>query len=422
MVYTGAWFWDPDVGSSDFASYPLVDSYYCNNCCPNITSHWQKWTMWQYSSTGSVNGISGNVDLDRFDGNLAALQQLAGGSVDWSAHYVSQSWPLASSALNMVVNQSIAAEIDMKNTGAKSWSDKTRLGTTMPRDRPSAFAAPDWIGANRAAGCQAGAAPGATCAFKFTFQAPNKPGDYHEYFGMVEEGVAWFSDNGQGGPPDNDIEAWIHVDEADYHGEYVAQSYPPAPQQSITLHVGETSQGWIDLKNVGNKPWLAGTTKLAPTARDKASPLGAADWLSPTRVSTVAKDVQPGETGRFPLSLQGTKEGDFTQTFSLVEESVTWFADAPKGGGPTDDFLKVRVIVIAAGGEFNTDGGTPSAHDGGTKKNPDGGVSSSENDMGNAPPELVGGCSVGARRSSESALAMLLVALVLLARRRSARR
>ena len=32
---------------------------------------------------------------------------------------------------------------------------------------------------------------------------------YDEFFGVVEEGVAWFSDPGQGGPPDNDLEVKI---------------------------------------------------------------------------------------------------------------------------------------------------------------------------------------------------------------------
>ena len=36
---------------------------------------WSSWEFWQYSSTGSVPGISGNVDLDVFDGTLLELLQ-----------------------------------------------------------------------------------------------------------------------------------------------------------------------------------------------------------------------------------------------------------------------------------------------------------------------------------------------------------
>jgi lysozyme len=365
LIYTGGWFWNPDVQSGDFTSYPLVDSYYCSNCCPDIASPWTKWAMWQYSSTGSVGGISGNVDLDRFDGTLDDLNALAGGGFDWSASYVSQSWPLASSSLAMTVNQSIAADIVFKNTGTKTWTDKTRLGTTQPRDRASVFAGSDWIGPNRAAGCSAGAAPGANCKFSFTWHAPDKPGDFHEFFSLVDEGVAWFSDPGQGGPADNVVEAWIHVAEADYHASLTTVSY----SGTVQLAAGDETMGYVELKNIGTQAWKAGVTKLAPTPRDQASPLAASDWESPTRVSTLAADVAPGATGRFALSLGGGAIGDYHATFSLVEESVTWFADAPKGGGPADDAIQIHVVVGAASaspGPDATSGGGTSGGAGGS--------------------------------------------------------
>jgi MYXO-CTERM domain-containing protein len=53
--------------------------------------------------------------------------------------------------------------------------------------------------------------PGGTYEFKFDFHAPPTAGAYKEYFGLVQDGVAWFSDPGQGGPPDDDIEANIQV-------------------------------------------------------------------------------------------------------------------------------------------------------------------------------------------------------------------
>jgi MYXO-CTERM domain-containing protein len=54
-------------------------------------------------------------------------------------------------------------------------------------------------------------APGQTFDFKFDFHAPPTPGTYTEYFGLVEDGSVWFSDPGQGGPADTDIEANIQV-------------------------------------------------------------------------------------------------------------------------------------------------------------------------------------------------------------------
>ena len=85
---------------------------------------------------------------------------------------------------------------------------------------------------------------------------------------------------------------------------------------------------------------------MAPTPRDQASPLADAGWLSPTRITGPDAKTAPGAVGRFQFRLAGTVSGDFTQTFGLVEEGVSWFSDKPKGGGPPDTQLAVHVIVI----------------------------------------------------------------------------
>lgn len=77
MIYTGFYFWKDNVGSNAFASYPLWHAQYCTSCCPKIAVPWTKWHFWQHSSTGSVSGISGNVDLNRWDGTAAALAAFA---------------------------------------------------------------------------------------------------------------------------------------------------------------------------------------------------------------------------------------------------------------------------------------------------------------------------------------------------------
>ena len=77
MIYTGYYFWKDNVGSNAFASYPLWHAQYCTQCCPKIAVPWTKWHFWQHSSTGSVSGISGNVDLNRWDGTTTALAAFA---------------------------------------------------------------------------------------------------------------------------------------------------------------------------------------------------------------------------------------------------------------------------------------------------------------------------------------------------------
>ncbi len=362
MVYTAEGYWDGSVDSTAFSADPLWAANW-GVTCPTLATGWSNWAFWQDADNGTVSGISGAVDTDVYNGDLAALNTFAGGGADWGAQYVSQSWPLATTTMTMTVNQVLPATLTLKNIGAKSWDTNTRIGTTEPQDWVSVFAAPDWINNHRPAEASGTVAPGSNFTFKFDFQAPNTPGTFDEFFGVVQEGVSWFSAAGELGPPDNDLEAKIKVVEAEYHGQFVSQTYPGAAKV-IPMTLGETLQGSMVLTNVGTATWKAGVTKLAPTPRDKPSELAGPSWLSPTRVSTVAADVAPGGTATFPLELKANALGHFPQTFSLVEEGVTWFADAPLGGGPSDTFLEVNVEVTMDGGTIGA-GGTGGSGTGG---------------------------------------------------------
>lgn len=57
------------------SQYPLWIAHwtYDPNAIPD-TGIWDDWIFWQYSDQGSVNGISGYVDLNLFNGNLVELQ------------------------------------------------------------------------------------------------------------------------------------------------------------------------------------------------------------------------------------------------------------------------------------------------------------------------------------------------------------
>ena len=79
IVYTGKYFWRDQVGGpTSFAGNALWIAQY-TTLCPDLTAPWDTWAFWQYSETGSVPGISGGIDVDRFNGSVDELRALAGG-------------------------------------------------------------------------------------------------------------------------------------------------------------------------------------------------------------------------------------------------------------------------------------------------------------------------------------------------------
>lgn len=77
LLYTFPAFWKGSMGStSAFAGYPLWIAHYTSAAAPT-TLGWPAWTFWQYSSTASVPGIKGDVDMNRFAGTDADLARLA---------------------------------------------------------------------------------------------------------------------------------------------------------------------------------------------------------------------------------------------------------------------------------------------------------------------------------------------------------
>ena len=77
MIYTGSYFWDATGLGARFTDRPLWTAHYTSNPCPLIGDAWDDWQFWQYTDSGSVDGVRGDVDRNVFDGDEAALAAFA---------------------------------------------------------------------------------------------------------------------------------------------------------------------------------------------------------------------------------------------------------------------------------------------------------------------------------------------------------
>lgn len=78
IIYSAAGFWDTLSNTSQFAPQKLWVANY-GAMCPYMPGTWGKWSFWQDSESGSVPGVSGEIDTDQFNGSLADLTALAAG-------------------------------------------------------------------------------------------------------------------------------------------------------------------------------------------------------------------------------------------------------------------------------------------------------------------------------------------------------
>ena len=69
-VLHASWIFALPVAAVDFNRDP-----------PRLPKAWPNWAFWQHSETGAVSGVTGPVDLDRFQGDLLALQTFVAQSV-----------------------------------------------------------------------------------------------------------------------------------------------------------------------------------------------------------------------------------------------------------------------------------------------------------------------------------------------------
>ncbi|WP_255955623.1 GH25 family lysozyme [Streptomyces odontomachi] len=79
VIYTSASWWNGCTGKwgGMSAKSPLWAAHWTSAASPTIPAGFPFWTLWQYTSTGKVGGVSGSVDRDKFNGTRARLLALA---------------------------------------------------------------------------------------------------------------------------------------------------------------------------------------------------------------------------------------------------------------------------------------------------------------------------------------------------------
>lgn len=77
ILYVGPYFWRDQMGAPAWGKdYDLWIAHWTSGC-PSVPSPFTKWQFHQRTARGRVNGIQGDVDMNRFNGSAAALAAVA---------------------------------------------------------------------------------------------------------------------------------------------------------------------------------------------------------------------------------------------------------------------------------------------------------------------------------------------------------
>ncbi|MCL6454389.1 MAG: 1,4-beta-N-acetylmuramidase [Alicyclobacillus sp.] len=117
--------------TSALAKYPLWIASYGVNAPANVNG-WTEWTFWQYSDTGTVQGVTGSVDLDVYNGTVAQLRSAYGLTTADPGGTVQPSTPAAPptyTQFNVFVLDHPYAAIAVGDVTYVLWTALNTLGT-----------------------------------------------------------------------------------------------------------------------------------------------------------------------------------------------------------------------------------------------------------------------------------------------------
>ena len=73
IIYSGKNFANKYI--TTFSDYPLWLAEY-QSLYPTLPQGWNKWTFWQFSQSGKIDGVIGDVDVNRYNGEEASFNNI----------------------------------------------------------------------------------------------------------------------------------------------------------------------------------------------------------------------------------------------------------------------------------------------------------------------------------------------------------
>jgi hypothetical protein len=237
-----------------------------------------------------------------------------------AASFKDETMRVGRNTTNMARGEKSYIVVRIRNNGNQVWKNSgpniTRLATSGPIGRASAYNY-GWLSASRVANMdQSTVSPGQIATFRFWYRAPNINGTHREEFTLVHEGITWSRYFG------------LH-----FNTTVSAQNHSSVPISATSnidtsiMKKGTKAQVVFRLRNTGNATWFRSNTRLGT-----AEPIGRIStfryntWPSSNRTTVLLEEsVAPGEIGTFRFWYQAPNNtGTYEERFTPVVEGVSW--------------------------------------------------------------------------------------------------
>ncbi len=286
-----------------------------------------------------AEGISWTNDIGQF-WPVATLPPTPNYNLVYEGAFLDSAYTQPLNTNDLAPGQSYYVQFKALNTGNTTWVNSgpnpTRLGTSGPQNRSSAFYDSSWTAINRPATLQeASVAPGQVGTFAFWMQAGMQQNgtSYLEHFTPVTEGVAWMNDVGMYIPVTYNTPATAV--------SYVSQSaYSDAamtiPADLTNATVNTTYYLKLVIKNISWTTWTNDSGSLpvhlgTSNPQDRVSAFANNTWIGtgdnrPAALNEAS--VGPGQVGTFLFNITTPSTATTsTEYFRPLVENQYWLDD-----------------------------------------------------------------------------------------------
>ena len=283
-----------------------------------------------------AEGVAWTNDIGQF-WPVATLPPTPNYNLVYEGAFLDSAYSKPLNTNDIAPGQSYYVKFKALNTGNTTWVNSgpnpTRLGTSGPQNRSSAFYDSSWTAANRPATLQeASVAPGQVGTFAFKATAPAAYGTYKEYFTPLTEGLSWMNEIGlylpfTVAPPTPE---WSFAGQEVYTDSTMQTPFNPQSTPN-------TKRFYVVLKalNTGNTTWVnsgPNPTRLGTSGpQNRSIAFYDSSWTAANRPATLQEaSVAPGQVGTFAFWMQAGMQPDGTssiESFTPVTEGIAWMND-----------------------------------------------------------------------------------------------